>query len=371
VAVVCYRRQKAVCFFLVFLFTAFAPTANFFLLIGTIRANRFLYLPAVAFAGCAALVLGAAAQRLPRSRTAFAAMTAILCTLFAARTFARNFDWYNSETLWIATAKNAPDSARAYRSLADEWLAKKQYDRAIQEGERAVAILDPLPDDKNAGQMYTTLGSAYLLKGDSLADKSPDGSVRNTPRSDPWYRKALATLLRARQIDRANDELVRALSAAAGKPIAFGGYAPVYSLLGRTYLRLGDPANAIDALRPALVIKPQADLFDEIAAAYRAMNNSRQSEITLLEGVLFDLSNQRLAAELVEIYRRTEPQSCAVQISGGSPSLNFACPLVREQLCLAAHEVVQLHRDRGDNPAAAKMLNTAVGQLGCVASKMR
>lgn len=370
-AVIGYRRQKAACFFIVLLFAALAPTANIFMLIGTISANRFLYLPAAAAAGLLTIALAAAARRLPRSRSIFSAAIALLCTVFAVRTFARNFDWYDNASLWNSTVKTAPNSVRSYRSLADDALARKDYDRAIGEAERAVAIVDSLPDNLNYYQAYATLGTAYLAKGISVAPSTPDASSVNTPQSEEWYRKALAALLRARRIDRAAAEQIRDYSAAAGKTIAYGGYYPLYADLGHTYARLKDFPAAIGAYREALVLHPDANLYDEISASYRAMHDSRQSEIALLEGVLFDLRNTRLAAELVEVYRRSDPESCAVQVTNGSPSLNFACPMVREQMCQAARNVVQLHRDRGDQPAATQMLRSAIGALGCPAAMFR
>jgi hypothetical protein len=60
VAVWAFRRNRPVFFFVTLFFIALAPTSNVFLLIGTIMAERFLYLPAVAFAACVAMALRAA-----------------------------------------------------------------------------------------------------------------------------------------------------------------------------------------------------------------------------------------------------------------------------------------------------------------------
>src|SRR5581483_7661877 len=51
VAIWSYRRQRAVFFFILFFFVTLAPTANIFLFIGTIMAERFMYLPAIAYCG--------------------------------------------------------------------------------------------------------------------------------------------------------------------------------------------------------------------------------------------------------------------------------------------------------------------------------
>ena len=66
-AVYSYRRSRPVFFLIGFFFAAMAPTANLFLLIGTIMAERLLYLPSVAFAGCLGRL-----ERVPAASTAMA-----------------------------------------------------------------------------------------------------------------------------------------------------------------------------------------------------------------------------------------------------------------------------------------------------------
>ena len=46
------RTGKPLLFFLVFFFVALSPTSNLIVLIGSIMAERFLYLPSVGLAGC-------------------------------------------------------------------------------------------------------------------------------------------------------------------------------------------------------------------------------------------------------------------------------------------------------------------------------
>ena len=69
-----------------------------------------------------------------------------------------------------------------------------------------------------------------------------------------------------------------------------------------------------------------------------------------MEGLLLDKSNGKLAAELVELYRQTDPGSCAVLDAGGAFSLNLACPLVHDQVCTAIRNVKQIYRGMGREP---------------------
>ena len=50
VAVVCWRRRKPVFFGIAFFFATLSPTSNLVIRIGSIMAERFLYLPSVGFA---------------------------------------------------------------------------------------------------------------------------------------------------------------------------------------------------------------------------------------------------------------------------------------------------------------------------------
>jgi len=106
-AVLCYRRRKAVCFFIAFSFATLAPTSNLAILIGSIMAERFLYLPSVGFAGC----LVWAVYRRPRIAPA---VLALISVALAIRTYARNIDWLDDQSLWTSATKVCPASYKAH-----------------------------------------------------------------------------------------------------------------------------------------------------------------------------------------------------------------------------------------------------------------
>ncbi len=90
------RFHKRIFFFAGFFLVALAPTSNLLILIGSIMAERFLYLPSVGLSGCLAAGIYAVAQRPSLQRTygpKLAWITiGVLCLAYAARTYARNFD---------------------------------------------------------------------------------------------------------------------------------------------------------------------------------------------------------------------------------------------------------------------------------------
>ena len=57
------RTGKPLLFFLVFFFVTLSPTSNLVFLIGSIMAERFLYLPSVGLAGCMVVAIHQLAQR--------------------------------------------------------------------------------------------------------------------------------------------------------------------------------------------------------------------------------------------------------------------------------------------------------------------
>ncbi|MGA3240583.1 MAG: tetratricopeptide repeat protein [Bryobacteraceae bacterium] len=115
------RAGQPMLFFLAFFFIAVSPTSNLIVIIGSIMAERFLYLPSVGLAGCVvaaiyALVLRNPLRRLATARVAWAALV-VACLALAARTYARNFDWKDELSLWTSAVNVCPGSAKAHYNL--------------------------------------------------------------------------------------------------------------------------------------------------------------------------------------------------------------------------------------------------------------
>jgi tetratricopeptide (TPR) repeat protein len=182
------RRAPAVFFLGAFAALAVLPSANLLRLIGSIMAERFLYLPLAGFAGMVAPPSTWAAS--PGRRAAARVVGAVVLAL-AARTAARNLDWRDERTLWAATVRAAPDSAKAQKGYASA-LVGSQADAAtlvdaIAHAERAVAIR---PDYQ---QSLVDLGGYEIRLGDTFTGQ-PDVAQR-------WYEKALTALESARALD--------------------------------------------------------------------------------------------------------------------------------------------------------------------------
>jgi hypothetical protein len=343
-ALVSYRGHRPIFFFGAFFFATLAPTANLLVLIGTIMAERFLYLPSLAFAGCLVLAVYAVCSG---KRGAAPAVLGAICLAFAARTYARNFDWRDDLSLWTSEVQVAPASYKAHMARASALVtpAGARVDEAIAEIEKAFAILQTVPDELNSPAPYIDAGSYYGQKGESLARRNPDGSLESTPESTMWYRKSLDTLLHARRIEAANNRENRRLEALRGRPYRDNGWYELYLELAAVYLRLSEPRKALEALEYGRKFQPVPEFFEKTADVHAALGDRQQEAIFLAAAFLMDQNDTRVAARLANLYQRTDPAGCAVR--AGGQGLNMDCPRVHEDFCAASVQVERLYQEAG------------------------
>ena len=370
-AIFSWRSRKPVLFAVAFFFVALSPTANLVLLIGTIMGERLLYLPALGFTIAAVWVLHALWQRAPAARPAYryamgAGLGVVLIAL-AARTYGRNADWDDPQRFWLSAVAAAPGSYKANMTAATNkyLVTQEDVDRSVVYCDRALAMLDGLPDLQNAPNAYSDAALFYRNLGDRLASLAADGKA--PAGSDPvsWYRKALNALLRSERIEIAQDREFRAENALRGKPGVTSMPSKLYLDLGRIYLRLSDTPHALAAFERGRTLESSPDILEELATLYRAAGEERQAAQALVEAMAVDPSRTRLASTLVELYSRIDPQGCAVSVEGGVPGLNPGCPLVHGDICAASRNVIGNYLRRGQQFEAASIRQVAERDLAC------
>ena len=352
IAIAHYRRNKPLFFWVMLFFAAMAPVSNLVIQIGTIMAERVLYLPSLGFAGGLALAIYALGARWPRARWMAPAALAVICCAYGARTYARNFDWSDEQSLWASAVQTCPDSYMTHIGLATSRMNLKGVDPESVNAEldRGLSILAPLPDGKNTSVPYAFAGAWYRARGDALAP-SPAASL--------WYQQALATLLRGRRVDLVLSERIRRLNAARGKTLPYYSPQPtLYLELGRVYLRLGQPREALDALGYGRRLTTQPEFSHEMSNAYLALGDAHQAAIALQEGSLLAPAEVRFAPELASAYKLVDPQGCAVVSRGKQTMLNRDCPLVRADTCTAAENVARMYLEAGQPAQAAEVKRT-------------
>ena len=334
-AAVCYRRHKVVFFFIGFSVLNMLPMANLFVLIGTIMAERFLYLPAVGFAGCIVVAVYATGGR----RVA-PAVLCILAVVLGIRTFLRNPDWKDEETLWSRALEVCPASYKTHLNLAHAWSEKGKIDQSIAEGEKALAIVAPLPDSLNSAPPFQELGAYYGLKGDAAPREERAG----------WYQKALQVLLRGVAIDREfNAACWRRELARGKKPDQIGlfGSEELYGNLGQAYLRLGNSQQALQAfLYQRRLVPRKSGVYRSLAAAYLAAGKNEEGATSLLEFLAIDRSHG-IMPEVLDLYGKIDPSGCAVVVKGSRRLLDLNCPLVHRHLCAAYLDLGKVYSEAG------------------------
>ncbi len=114
------RRNRPLAFFTGFFFVTLLPTSNLITLIGSVMAERFIYLPLVGLVGCAVCTGHWLLHRIGIGKALAERATLVLASLaalvLAMVTYARNGDWQDEISLWTSAVKAYPQSARPHNN---------------------------------------------------------------------------------------------------------------------------------------------------------------------------------------------------------------------------------------------------------------
>ena len=320
-----WKRSRPAFFFACFGFLNLLPASNLLFPIGTIMAERLLYLPLAGWLACLAIAIDSAAYRSRRAHLA-PVIVGVIAVAFAARTWARNIDWKDDLTMATASVQTSPGSFKVHRLLAAALYQSDpgNIDRVIAEANQSLAILESLPDELDVPIPWNQAALYYLAKGDSLRGAS----------AQP-YQQAIRIALRSIAIERAW-RLARDRAhgtSATEHPVA----AESYRTLASAYLRVGNAAQALSAATHARGIDPaNVEVYGQIADAYLAQSRGEDAAIALAQG-MFATSNGMLRTDLLKLYQSgVDSTGCAVISGPRGPALNPECEIVRRDLCAAA-----------------------------------
>jgi tetratricopeptide (TPR) repeat protein len=357
VAFACYRRDRLAFWAAGFFGIALLPTSNLIFLVGSVIAERFLYLPSVAFAVVAAALL----YRLQNERYVRAALIAVLA-LYTLRTIARNSDWNDNLSLASADVTVAPRSFRLHDMLAKALFEKDangNIDRIIREQEIAWNILAPLPPSRSTSFTPTFLGVYYATKADLV---SP--AERNA-----WYEKSLAMLLRARDISRALEKKYDDLQRAHGPVTAREANPQLYLHLANAYMNLGKFQDAAETLRYAQGLDPHTlEVYDGLNVAYSAMGNFPMAVAAMEEKALVDKFQIETMRTIRDLYQKIPDGACAFVERGGGWQFNFeACPRLKGDVCTAIGKLARAYRSAHFPIDAEQLQTSGTLRYGCSA----
>ncbi|MCS7033904.1 MAG: hypothetical protein NZ561_07895 [Phycisphaerae bacterium] len=150
--------RRAGAFAILFYAVAFLPTANIIRIIGSIMAERFMYLPLFGFALGLTLLTFTAADRWLRVdgasplRLLPRIVLSVLVCVYGVRTFFRNLVWRSDELLWENAIAISTNSFRSYQSYAfalyeNGRIDLERKDRPVRDLRASREALKKLIDD--------------------------------------------------------------------------------------------------------------------------------------------------------------------------------------------------------------------------------
>jgi len=243
--IVIRNRRPAVSFAVLLPLVTVALTSNLFVLIGTVKAERHLYLPSVGWALLAAYALERA-RCVPRYRAVVPVALAVTVSAFAVRTWVRNWDWADDLALYRSMVRTAPESAKAHFN----------YGAMLQEraAQAAAAV-----QFRRALEIYPVAEAAVGMGIEAESRRATDEAVE-------WYGQALRMRpnLSTAHVNLCYLLLRSARWQAAATACRNGlRYDPInpklLKALGTSWVELGATAHGVDLMRRALALDGDDD----------------------------------------------------------------------------------------------------------------
>ncbi|MFB3828073.1 MAG: protein O-mannosyl-transferase TMTC1-related protein [Bryobacteraceae bacterium] len=350
-AVVSFRRNRAVFFYLALLFAALAPTANLARIIGSVMAERFLYLPLAAFAALAVLLADWAAARVARARavTVANAVLTLAAVAWCGRTLMRNPDWRDEVSLWTSAVRVSPASYRAHKALAAAWFNSSpasladRMESVIAEASEAGRILDPLPASRSDYRAYLDLGMYLRVQGDFL--------VARGAAAEGYFRRSAETLRRAAGIAAANRE----------------ADAAPFLQLGLACTRLGDLENARMALAKAQDLSAADPMvYFGMAEVAERTGDPQRAIKSYYKALTLGFRHPAVGAGLNRLYQAMGLARCAgVELGRNDQD----CPELRHYVCAAMKELAVELQQRNHAAYGRRLAAAAAGDPVCAAAR--
>ena len=136
IAIVQFRKKPILSFSILFFFITSSPTNNLFFLNGATIAERFLFVPSLAFAFFVTNFLATTFKINTTTFTGnkkkiFSAALIFIMIISAGLSNARCPDWKDNFSLFESGAKNAPKSSRTNAALASEYMNKAEKESDV------------------------------------------------------------------------------------------------------------------------------------------------------------------------------------------------------------------------------------------------
>ncbi len=250
-----WRREAPWAAFGLSLFLAgWLPVGNLVAPIGTVMAERLIYLPSAGFLLAAAPAAGALLGRWDWRAPAGA--LAVLALLSGGLSWKRNQEWADPLRLWESAARASPKSARALRLYGQYLYRRGSFEEAIPpllEATRIYPLYDPAWVDLGIAQMQS--------RREEEAEVSLKRALGLNPRSPEGHLSLGALYMGTNRLIAARPHLERAVALSPRLVEARFN-------LGTLYLKEGQRTLAIGQFQAALALEPdRGDAHHNLAIA--------------------------------------------------------------------------------------------------------
>jgi len=276
------KKEKNIFVFgILFYLLSLAVVANIFIVIGCTMADRFLYIPSLGFSILIAYGMFRifSQNRETRKNAGIGSLftrnkwiylvTLLILIPYSVKTIARNQDWKNNTTLFIADATSSPGSSRVrtnYGTVLLQKFDKNNPDKESQIGYLHQAIAEfqsAIKIDPNHPMAYLDLGAALYQMND--------------------YPAAIEALKTAIRLDPGDP-----------KP---------YSTLGNSYYRVGDFNNAIVNLKKCIELKyTSSETYNFLGGSYFGTKDFPNAVNAYMKAINLDPKNLEFHTNLGSVY---------------------------------------------------------------------
>jgi tetratricopeptide (TPR) repeat protein len=133
-------KGKSMVISVVWLVVPFIPASNYFFYVGTMLAERILYMPSVGYCLLLALLYNYLLTKLPKLRFLTRIAFIVLIVWYGYLTIERNNDWENEESLFKSAIVVCPDSAKVHFNTGIMCRRYKDWSQSIYHFKRAKEI---------------------------------------------------------------------------------------------------------------------------------------------------------------------------------------------------------------------------------------
>ncbi len=278
------KKKSIAAFGILFYFITFSVASNVLFTVGVLMNERFIYMSSLGFCILLAYLFVESKDRFKLSPNIVFGVFVIVLALYSAKTFARNYDWKDSFTLFRRDAVHSPNSAKIQTSLGGDLTKAADSDiQALRDSGMIKSFLKDLNCDISADELnyINSLPDSsirFLFLDSSIAHLNL--AIKAYPtHSNAWLLLGNAVYKRYHK----PEQVIPIYENASAYRV--GGYYDADFNLGIVYNENNQPAKAKESLLRAFAVKPeQVECRYLLAQVYAKLNQPDSVEYWLHKG---------------------------------------------------------------------------------------